>query len=531
MVDEALTQPPTDVLVVGAGPVGLVAAVDLARRGVAVRIIDKLPEPTDESRAVVLHARSLELLDQLGVLDEIAATGVRTTGAQMHANGSILGRVGFDTIDSPFPYSITIPQTDTERILRERLSSLGVEIERGVTYTGLEQDASEVRANLTHPDRTTEVARVEWLVGSDGAKGAVRHSLGLKLEGVFQGERFLMGDVDADFAHEKQSFHIFFSPGDAVGMLFPMAGKRVRVICQIPAVTPETRDPTLEWLQESVDEREMDVRIESSRWLTIFEIHHAQVPRYRTGRAFLAGDAAHVHSPAGGLGMNTGIQDAFNLTWKLASALQGEPSEELLDSYHDERHPVAADVIKFTTELTHAGTLNSPFAREARDLLMKAGLELTLARHSMANEIEQMTVEYRYAPLGETGHRGPVRAGDPVRAVAEVGLWQALAQRDPSGSGYALVLVADEAGGFLNQAVPAGAQTIRVAPTTDGGALADPERRVAARYGLDERGGAILVRPDGYIAAISDAEHPTDIDAYTAAYIASVSAAPSEAFR
>lgn len=505
-----------DVLVVGAGPVGLVAAIDLARRGVAVRIIDTMPEPTDESRAVVLHARSLELLDQLGVLDTIAATGVKTTGAQMHASGTVLGRVDFDTIDSPFNYSITIPQTDTERILRDHLAGLGVEIERGVTYTGLEQDDTEVRASLTHPDGSTEVAHVAWLVGTDGAKGAVRHSLGLKLEGVFKGERFLMGDVDADYAHDKESFHIFFSPGDAVGMLFPMAGKRVRVICQIPDDTPESREPTLEWLQQTVTEREMDVTLESARWLTIFEIHHAQVPRYRTGRAFLAGDAAHVHSPAGGLGMNTGIQDAFNLTWKLAAAVRGEASEELLDSYHDERHPVAADVIKFTTALTKAGTLSSPFARQARNLLMKAALKMPLARHSMANEIEQMTVEYSYSALAESQHKGPVLAGEAVRTVPGVELWSTLAHRDPSGSGHALVLVADQARTFPDYPTPPGAQTFWVAPTEDPTVLSDPQGLVAERYGLKDHGGAILVRPDGYVAAISDPFHLPDLDDYLA---------------
>lgn len=505
-----------DVLIVGAGPVGLVAAIDLARRGVAIRIIDKMPEPTDESRAVVLHARSLELLDQLGVLDEIAATGVRTTGAQMHASGAVLGRVDFDTIDSPFNYSITIPQTDTERILRDRLAALGVEIERGVTYTGLEQDETGVSATLTHPDGSTEVARVAWLVGTDGAKGAVRHSLGLKLEGVFKGEKFLMGDVDADYAHEKESFHIFFSPGDAVGMLFPMAGKRVRVICQIPADTPETREPTLEWLQQTVTEREMDVTLESSRWLTIFEIHHAQVPRYRTGRAFLAGDAAHVHSPAGGLGMNTGIQDAFNLTWKLAAAVRGEASEALLDSYHAERHPVAADVIKFTTALTKAGTLESPFAREARNLLMKAALRMPLARHSMANEIEQMTVEYSYSPLVESHHRGPVRAGEAVRTVPGVELWSTLAHREPRGSGHVAVLVADPSGVLPDYQAPAGVEVLRVGSDPAVATLVDAEGRVAEHYGLTDHGGVILVRPDGYLAAVCTPERTIEIDDYFA---------------
>ncbi len=264
----------------------------------------------------------------------------------------------------------------------------------------------------------------------------------------------------------------------------------------------------------------MEVAIESARWLTIFEIHHAQVPHYRVGRVFLAGDAAHVHSPAGGLGMNTGIQDAFNLSWKLALASRGEASAALLDSYHDERHPVAAEVIRFTTALTKAGTLDSPFARALRNAAMKAALSMPPARHAMANEIEQMTVEYRYSPLLGSRHHGSVRPGDAVRHVPGVDLWSTLAHRAPTGTGHAAVLVADADGALPSVALPKGVSVVQVVPEVGDGAIADPERRVAQRYGL-HHGGVVVARPDGYVAVVAGPGDSAEI----AEYFASVSVA------
>ena len=355
----------TAVVVVGAGPVGLALGCELARRAVPVRILDKLSAPTAESRAAVVHARTLEAFSRTGVVEEIIAAGQRTTGLQMYADRVSLGKFALDTVDSPYPFSVTLPQDETERILTTRLSALGVPVERERELASFEQDASGVRAHL----KSGEEIRSDWIVGTDGSHSTVRGALGLSLEGSFKGETFLLGDVEADHHLDRSTMHTFFTADAGPLMVFPMLGRRLRLIGQLDAPAP----PTLEELQAIVDHRTSGFRLESERWITLFEIHHAQVRSYRVGRGFLAGDAAHVHSPAGGQGMNTGIQDAFNLGWKLAQAVTEGPSSVLLDSYHAERHPVAAQVIKVTTATTSS-------ARGRRADVAAVNLHSTLAR-------------------------------------------------------------------------------------------------------------------------------------------------------
>jgi 2-polyprenyl-6-methoxyphenol hydroxylase-like FAD-dependent oxidoreductase len=341
---------------VGAGPVGLLLACELARRGVAVRVVDKLPSPTDESRAILIHARSLEMLERVGVVEDVLSTGLRTTGAEIHLDGRKEARLPLDTVDSPYRFSVTLPQTDTERILAERLRSLGVEVKRGVDFVGFEQDDEGVEATLRLADGGDENVDCAYVVGTDGGRSAVRHACGTKLEGTFKGERFLLADVEAEYDLDRSAMH-FFAPDEGLLLLFPMRGERTRVMAQLADQALPKGEPTLSEAQEIVDRRAPGIRLLPAHWLTVFEIHHAQVPSYRYGRVFLAGDAAHVHSPFGGQGMNTGMQDAFNLGWKLAIAVHGEAASGLLDSYHAERHPVAAGVIKQTTRLTALGTV------------------------------------------------------------------------------------------------------------------------------------------------------------------------------
>ena len=489
----------TAVVVVGAGPVGLVLACELARRAVPVRIIDKLPAPTSESRAVVVHARTLEALERTGVDEEIIASGQRTTGLQMYADRVSLGRFALDTVDSPYPFSVTLPQDETERILTARLAALGVAVERERELVGLEQDASGVRAHL----KSGEEIRSDWIAGTDGSHSTVRGALGLRLEGSFKGETFLLGDVEADCDLDRSTMHTFFTADAGPLMVFPMLGRRLRLIGQLDAPAA----PTLQELQAVVDHRTAGFRLESARWITLFEIHHAQVPRYRVGRGFLGGDAAHVHSPAGGQGMNTGIQDAFNLGWKLAQAATEGPSPALLDSYHAERHPVAAHVIKVTTATTDVGTATNPLVRRLRNRAVRVASGLSPIAHILAEETEETRVTYRTSPIVERSHRShrSPQPGDAAPDVAAVNLHHTLAR----ATGQTALYIA----GRGQVPEPIAASNIqRHVLVTDAEApksafnevIPDPDRAVAARYGTGENGGLFVIRPDGYIASRSD---------------------------
>jgi 2-polyprenyl-6-methoxyphenol hydroxylase-like FAD-dependent oxidoreductase len=390
-----------DVLVVGAGPVGLLLACELARRDVDVRVVDKLPSPTTESRAIIVHARSLEMLERVGVVKELISTAVRMTGAEFHAGGRTEASISLDTVDSPYPFSVSLPQTDTERILTERLRQLGVEIERAVELVAFEQHDEGVEAGLRLGDGREQTVRCDFIVGTDGSHSTVRSAVGTKLEGTFKGERFLLADVEADYGFHRSAMHMWFTPDEGPLLLFPMRGERTRVMAQLSDPALSKREPTLSETQDIVDRRAKSIRLLQAHWLTVFEIHHAQVPSYRYGRVFLAGDAAHVHSPAGGQGMNTGMQDAFNLGWKLAAAVRGTAAPELLDSYHAERHPVAARVIEQTTRLTEIMTLHHEAERVLRDHLIHLAAGLAPLRREMAKQTEETDISYRGSPIVE----------------------------------------------------------------------------------------------------------------------------------
>jgi 2-polyprenyl-6-methoxyphenol hydroxylase-like FAD-dependent oxidoreductase len=492
---------PTPVLIVGAGPVGLALACELARREVGVRIIDRLAAPTTESRAAVVHARTLEACSWMGVVDDVIATGQRTTGLQLYVDRAPLGTFDLSTVDSPYRFSVSLPQDETERLLTARLTTLGVEVERERELVGFAQNDTGVRAQLA----SGEEIRADWIVGTDGAHSAVRGALGLHLEGSFKGESFLMGDVDADHGLDPARMHTFFASDSGPLMAFPMVGRRVRLIAQIE---PGSDVPaTLEALQDLVDRRTAGFRLETPRWITIFEIHHAQVPQYRVGRAFLAGDAAHVHSPAGGQGMNTGIQDAFNLGWKLAQAVADGASDALLDSYQAERHPVAAHVIRVTTATTHVGTVANPLVRRLRNRAMHTASGLAPIAHALADETEETRVSYRDSPIvgrSHLPHRGP-HPGDIAPEVAAVGLHRRLI----GATGHTALHIA--APGQVPQPVPSD-EVRRQVLVTDAAVpdasgfdeiVSDPDRAVAARYGTGAHEGRFVIRPDGYVASRS----------------------------
>jgi 2-polyprenyl-6-methoxyphenol hydroxylase-like FAD-dependent oxidoreductase len=514
-LENPLTEFP-HVVVVGAGPTGLLAACELARRGVSIKVIDTLAAPTTQSRAIVIHARSLEMLDRAGVVDEIIASGVKTRGMRMIASGRELAHIDLSDVESTFPFAVTTAQTETERILAGRLRALGGSVERGVTLTGLTRDASGVRLTLRREaDGSEEDLDCAYVIGADGAHSTVRGLVGTKLAGSFQGERFMLGDVEAEHELDLSSMYTYFSP-DGPLAVFPMPGSRMRLIAQIHQAPgePLNLNPAQDELQRIVDARAGGIQITASHWLTGFEIHHAQVPAYRHGRVFLAGDAAHVHSPAGGQGMNTGLQDAFNLAWKLTMAVRGDGGETLLDSYHAERHPVAAGVIKFSDLLTKAATVHGALPIALRDYVIHVVTGIARFDHAMADKTEEITVGYPDSPIVTDGHprHGLVAAGEHELVLPEPARARLRPACGPDNPGHAILTIAGPAG---TPQAPAQHSAVSVLIGADERAapgydliVADPDRLVAKQYGLPD-GGRVVIRPDGYVGLITGLDDDT----------------------
>jgi 2-polyprenyl-6-methoxyphenol hydroxylase-like FAD-dependent oxidoreductase len=514
------TSPNPDVMVVGAGPVGLVAASELARRGVRVRVIDKLAQPTDQSRAIAVHARSLDMFDRMGIVDELVSTGIRATAMQLYAGHRRLFRVPLGGVDSAFPFTLTTAQTETERVLGDHLRSLGVTVERGVELFALTQDEHAAHLTLRHQDGSTEQVSAPWVIGADGAHSAVRRLVGTKLAGCFEGERFLLGDVVVEHQLDLDSMHTFFAPDGPVVVL-PMRDGRMRFLAQVHDApgAPMNMHPTQDELQAILDRRIGGIRVLRSQWLTTFEVRHARVPAYRWGRAILAGDAAHIHSPAGGQGMNTGMQDAFNLAWKLAAVIKGDGGEALLNSYQAERIPVADSVITFTDRLTRAGTL-SGVPRRIRDVVIRMLSRVPAARQFMAETAEEVNIAYRKSPIavGAGPRHAKVAAGKHLPHVVDAAVQKQLSTVcGAQNTGHVVLTVA------AGQPAPAaGEGQVQVLVTTDDThvagydtVIADPKGLVAQRFGL-KNGGRVVIRPDGYIGAVASLDDTTTVADYFA---------------
>ncbi|MFZ4682838.1 MAG: FAD-dependent monooxygenase, partial [Terrimicrobiaceae bacterium] len=328
------------VLIVGAGPVGLSAAVALSRVGIPIRIVDRLPAPINQSRAAIIHARTLEHFQRLGIVEEFLATGVKVHGVVVYdSEQRILVRPSLDHIPSPYPYMLGLEQFKTEKILTARLEESGVKVERGVELAEFKENDDKVSAVLRLPDGTEEQCTFDYLLGSDGSHSTVRAGLGLHLEGTTIDQTWITVDVKIRWDRD---------PGEAVaclaeeGIVFiaAMNDDRWRVIVSHQHMTPEeAAKATVADVEKMMSERfGMTMSLYDPVWISPFGLNTRMSPTMQAGRVFLAGDAAHVHSPVGGQGMNTGIQDSLNLAWKLALVLKGLAKPALLESYNAERH-------------------------------------------------------------------------------------------------------------------------------------------------------------------------------------------------
>jgi 2-polyprenyl-6-methoxyphenol hydroxylase-like FAD-dependent oxidoreductase len=395
----------TPVLIVGAGPTGLTMAAELARRGVACRIVDKAEGPTRLSKASSVHARTLEVLTDMGVVEAFLAAGHVNHGVEIFAGKARLVHFTYDDVDSPYPFQLNIPQSESERLLGELVARLGVEVEWGVELAALAQDERSVTGTLRSAYGEEELVTADWLVGADGAHSTVRHQLEIPFEGKAIPGWFALADVRIDWDRHDDELHGFVHR-DGILFAIPMPGGQYRLVVETGEHAFDV-EPSLEELQSLMDERVPGGgTISEAGWMAGFHVNSRKSAKHRVGRAFIAGDAAHIHSPVGGQGMNTSIQDAYNLAWKLALVIDGKGSPGLLDSYEAERAPVAAAVLKATETLTHILTLHGALGRGLRNHLMPVLSGLSPAQHSMAREAAETDVAYRRSPIVEEYHGG-----------------------------------------------------------------------------------------------------------------------------
>jgi 2-polyprenyl-6-methoxyphenol hydroxylase-like FAD-dependent oxidoreductase len=362
----------TQVLIAGAGPIGLTAAIELARRGVDCRVVDPVHEPPQYAKAVGVQPRTLEVFEGMGVLRRIMDAAIEMRGQIVYVNGAKTAQLDLTLpADVPFGF-VAIPQYATERILREELAMRGVRVERGLRLAGFTQDGDGVTATLVGDDGEQSV-RAGYLVGADGAHSTVRKALGLTFEGAAFEEQYMLGDVEVDWSVPRgygvRAMHQTDGQTDDLLVCIPLPGPgRYRMSMLVPDELSATasdgiahgfeggRKPELHHIQAVLDRLSPEpTTARNLRWSSVFRISHRIVDSYGRGRVFVAGDAAHIHPPTGAQGMNTGIQDAHNLAWKLALAVSGRAAPALLDSYDAERRPIGEEVVGRTVRAARAG--------------------------------------------------------------------------------------------------------------------------------------------------------------------------------
>ncbi len=408
----------TDVLIIGAGPTGLVLALWLSHLGVRVRIIDRLTEPGTTSRALAVQARTLELYSQIGLADEVVKRGRKVTAVNMWVEGkkaahAVVGEFGKGL--SPFSFALVFPQDEHERLLIERLAALGVNVERQMELLDFQEVKEGIRARLKLEDGSSEICEAAYIAGCDGARSVVRQQLKIGFPGGTYSHLFYVADVDAAGAVMNGELHAGLEKTEFL-LVFPLVAEgRARLVGTMQEES-EDRRASLSWNDVSKRVIEwMHIDVKRVNWFSTYRVHHRVADNFRKGRAFLMGDAAHVHSPVGGQGMNTGIGDAINLAWKLAAVIQGRADPSLLDTYEPERIAFARRLVATTDRAFSAVTSSGALARFVRLKIVPRMLpflfKFNAARRLMFRTVSQTEINYRGSALSE-GRAGRVHGGD-----------------------------------------------------------------------------------------------------------------------
>jgi 2-polyprenyl-6-methoxyphenol hydroxylase-like FAD-dependent oxidoreductase len=501
------------VLIVGAGPTGMTAAMELSRLGIPVRLVEKTSKPATTSRAVGVQARTLELFEQRGLAAQLVERGNQGVAVSAYGGGKLVFRLEFKNIDSKYKYILFVSQAETEKTLRDALKKNGVKIEWDTTLVGFSQaeHAEGITAILKHGDGSLESLTSSYLISAEGAHSTVRETLDLHFEGKSLDEQYALGDFYIDSELLDSDLHVFSSEHGFLGM-FPMGNKRYRLIASNPISKPsKNTEPSIEELQQLYDQRSpLPAKFHDMSWSSWFHINSRMIHQLRLNRIFLGGDSAHIHSPAGAQGMNTGIQDMIDLSWKLAMVLKGEAKDEILDTYATDRVPVIKNVLTKTEGLTKTIGEENPIFRSVFNHLAPWFVGTDFIQQNSTERMSQLSLNYRESSISEN-HAGPgsLKAGDrvPDLAVSVLGVEGSTAQQmgasmlfklmDPSKFTlfYSNITNPAKTHTDINNAFSGWRQLIRdhqIAPVHGG------EKAFKDYFGATS--SILLVRPDGYVA-------------------------------
>jgi len=456
----------TDVLIVGAGPVGLFLANECARRGVRWRLIETRASQSEHSKALAIFPRTLEIFDMAGIADRFLGAANRVTAVAVETHRHRLATMRFEPRETPYPFVAMVPQDLTEKLLCEALRARAGHVDYRTTFVSTEPHDDCVVVTMDRAG-SAETLRASFVVGCDGAHSSVRHALGVGFDGAEYADLFLLADVATNDALPADEMQLCPSESGPVA-IFPMSATRRRIVATVDGAIGER--PTLELVQRVVSERgPAGLEVRALHWSSYFRVHHRHARTLRIGRVFLAGDAAHIHSPFGGQGMNTGLHDVWNLAWKLDLSLRGRANAALLDSYTAERLPVIKSVIAMTDRLTRIMGTPSKLAQALRNVVIPMVSRIAPFQHAFVERLSELGIAYEGSPIVE---------GDGERFFDET-------IRGGSGIGSRFLL-------FIG---------LDVDPDTRGAAVAlcrEWSDLIELREATDD--GITLVRPDGYVA-------------------------------
>lgn len=495
----------TRVLIAGAGPTGLVLALSLARQGIPFRLIDAAVGPGEHSRAMVVQARTLEFYRQFGFADAMVEEGIVVQRLHLRESGrggrsrEVL-QLRFSDLGagvSPYPFALTYPQDDHERFLEKHLAEAGSRVERNTALTGLSQNEAGVRVTVTGPNGEEEIT-AEYLCGCDGAHSKAREALGLGFAGVTYEQPFFVCDCKVATGFETD---LYANLGEyALVLLFPVRSSGMqRLIGLVPPELSKADNLTFDDIRDRI-EPVLGARVTEVNWFAVYRVHHRVADRFRDRRAFILGDAAHIHSPAGGQGMNTGIGDAVNLGWKLGGVLCGRTSERVLDSFEEERVAFARALVATTdrafTAIVAPGLAGELIRRFVAPLGVIAATRLPVTRRTFFRIVSQTQIHYHESSLSE-GKAGGVRGGDRLPWVESIDNYEPLRSLDWQLHVY----------GRPGPSVVALCEHLGIPVETFAW------NRDVKRAGF-ARDASYLVRPDGHVALAFESDEPARLDAY-----------------